>query len=205
MIQMKDGIQAIMQKINIDSQQHSIDCFEQRKNSIDNEIDGENTDYINDLSKRRVMLIKNNDHDYARMLERMLSRLHREILTYQHDLINEIFNMAVAKLRTVSREEFADMLKTAVKGLNGSFTLYLGELSGGMIGAAEIENAVKDNNTVKIELSGDTIPEKSGFVLRDDRVEYNCLFEDMMEDKKNSHTAEILKEVFGDAETRLAL
>jgi hypothetical protein len=50
-----------------------------------------------------------------------------------------------------------------------------------------------------ITLSPETIPQKSGFILRDDRVEYNHLFEDLVEDIKSRQTAVILKEIFGNS------
>ena len=164
------------------------------------------------------MLEKHNELEYARLFERMNSRLNREILTYQHNLIDEIFDMAALKLRNASKDEFTDMFKAAVKELSrnsngdnsggnnprgGSFTLYLGERSKGKLDKTEIENNNININDITIALSDEFIPKKSGFVLRDDRVEYNCLFEDLIEDKKTGQSASILKEVFGDCANKL--
>ena len=202
---MKTGIQAIIQKINTDTEQHSNEFYEQIKNNTDAEIENENAVYLAEINKRREMLKNHNEHEYARLFERMSSRLHREILTYQHLLIDEIFDMAASKLRNASDEELSGMFKAAVKNLKGSFVLYLGELSKGRLDTAEIEKVLirDENNGIKIILSDEIIPKKSGFVLRDERVEYNCLFEDIIEDMKNGRAASILKEVFGDTDTRL--
>jgi len=203
MKEMKDGIHAIIQKINIDAQQHSSEHYEQGKNKTDWEIEGENTAYIDELARNREMLKKNNELEYGRLFERLSSRLHREILTYQHNLIDEIFDMAAAKLRDASEKECKAMFRAAVKGLKGSFVLYLGELSKNKLDRTEIDKTVKENDGIEIVMSDETIPRKSGFVLRDERVEYNCLFEDLIEDMKNEQAAAILKEVFENAETRL--
>jgi len=202
---MKNGIHAIIQKINADAQQHSSEFFEQRKYSIDEEINSENAVYLRELDKRREMLKKNNEQEHSRMFERMITQFNREILTYQHDLINEIFDAAVLKLRNISKKEFADMFKSAVKNLKGSFVLYLGEFSENKLDISEIEKAAKDNGGINIVLNSAAIPRKSGFVLRDGRVEYNCLFEDLIEDKKTGQAASILKEVFGGSANRLVL
>ena len=206
---MKEGIQTIIQKINMDAQQHSSEYYEQKKNNIDKEISSENIIYLNDFSKKREILMKNNELEYAHMLERVKSRLNHDILTYQHKLMDEIFYAAVKKLRNISKNEFLDMFKAAINKLSGNFILYLGELSKDMIDADEIKKAVKEKPERKtglsIDLSDENIPGKSGFVFRDGRVEYNCLFEDLIEDKKNSRTAAILKEVFGEEEIRLEL
>lgn len=152
------------------------------------------------------MLQKHNGLEYARLFERISSRLNREILTYQHNLIDEIFDMAALKLMNASKEEFTDMFKSAVKELSrnsngGNFTLYLGEFSISKLDKTAIENV--NINDITIILSDEFIPKKSGFVLSDDRVEYNCLFEDLIEDRKNEQSASILKEVFGDSDNRL--
>ncbi|MCL2814764.1 MAG: hypothetical protein FWD23_09210 [Oscillospiraceae bacterium] len=201
MTHIKEGVHAIIQKIGIDSQEHSGDYRKQRKNSTDEKISRENAVFLEDLAKRREMLKKNNEREYARMSERLVSRLRREILTYQHNLIDEIFDMAVSKLKNASKEEFTDMFKAAVKGLKGSFVLYMGELSTGKLDMAEIVKTAKENGGMEIAASSEVIPQKSGFVLRDERVEYNCLFEDLIEDKKNTQAASVLKEVFGDFKT----
>jgi len=195
---MRAGIQAIVHKINVDTEEHSNERREQMKRDIDAEINNDTAVYLNDLAKRREMLQKHNDHEYIRLFERMSSRLNRDILTYQHNLIDEIFDMAAEKLRDASKKEFTDMFNSAVKNLKGDFTLYLGELSIDKLDEAKIENA-----GINIILSDVVIPKKSGFVLRDDRVEYNCLFEDLIEDKKNGQSASILKEVFGNCENKL--
>ena len=195
---MRAGIQAIVQKINVDAEEHSGGRRDQMKGEIDAEINNDTAVYLNDLAKRREMLQKHNEQEYIRLFERMSSRLNREILTYQHILIDEIFDMAVSKLRDASKKEFTDMFKAAIKNFKGDFILHLGELSKDKLDMAEIENG-----DINIILSGEFIPKKSGFVLRDDRVEYNCLFEDLIEDKKNGQSASILKEVFGDVDNKL--
>jgi len=202
---MKDGIHAIIRKIQTDAEEHGGEYYERRKNIIDEEINNEKSVYLYESDKRREMLKKNNGHEYNRMTERTISRLNREILSYQHDLINEIFDMAVSKLREVSKKESSDMFRAAVRGLNGRFILYLGEYSKDKIDITEIGKAAKENHGLDIVLSAETIPDKSGFVLRDNRVEYNCLYEDLIEDMKNERAALILKEVFGDSDTRLII
>ena len=202
---MKDGIHAIIQKINIEAEKNSSEYYEYRKNRSDEELNAENAAYLDDLGKRCDMLKKNNEREYTRMLERIISRMNLDILTYQHNLINEIFNMAVSKLKDISEKEFSNMFKSTVKNLTGSFTLYLGEFSAGKLDRAAIEEAIKERENINIILSDETVPKKSGFVLIDDRVEYSCLFEDLIEDIKNERSASLLKEIFGEIENRLVL
>ena len=195
---MKTGVHAIIQKVNADAEQHGNERYTQIKTEIDKEINSENIFYREELDKRCEALKKQNEHEYERQLERISSRLHRELLSYQSDLLDEIFNTAVRKLREISEKEFFEMFKAAVCGLKGSFALYLGELSEGKLDDWMISEAVKGNSGLDIVLNTETIPNKSGFVLADDRIELSALFEDLIEDKKSGQAAAVLKEVFMD-------
>ena len=194
---MKTGIHAIIQKIQADAQEHSDERFAQIKNEIDGEISGEVARHREDFTKRREVLRKHNEHEYVRLSERLSSRLNRELLKFQHGLIDEIFELAAEKLRNVSAEEFTCMFKSAVNGFTGAFTLYLGEYSSGKLERRVIAEAEKAIPGLSLTLSGELIPRKSGFVLADERVEYNWLFEDLVVNRKSEKAAVMFKEVFG--------
>ena len=196
---MKAGIHNIIMKIHEDAERHSGERFVQIKSLIDGEIEGENALYSEESGKQREVLTKHNEHEYARRLEYQRSRLNRELLIYQHELIDEIFDKVVAKLRDVSSSEFSGLFKIAVKKLKGSFIVYLGELSEGKIDNDTLQQAQRINAGLKMVLSTKTIPQKSGFMLSDERVEYNHLFEDLVEDLKSERTSTIMKEVFGNS------
>jgi len=192
----KEGVQAIIQQINQDAEKHSNERYVEIESKVDVEIENENAFYRNELDKRCEMLKKHNDLEYLRLRERLSSRLNRELLTYQRDLLDEIFDMASRKLQNASSKDFSDMFSEAIKGLKGNFILYLGELSKGKLNNQIIKQALVKNRDLQISLSSVLIPHKSGFVLSDNRVEYNCLFEDLIEDKKIEQAASVLKEVF---------
>ena len=196
---MKAGIQAIIMKISEDADQHGSERYAQIKEAIDREIGDENSIYRDESKKQREVLKKHNEHEYSRRLEYLRSRMNRELLIYQHELIGEIFNMAVEKLKHVSDDEFTGMFMSAAKGLEGRYTLYLGELSKGRLDSAALKGALGANAGLDIEISPETIPKKSGFVLSNDRVEYDHLFENLVEDMKSERIAAIMKDVFGNS------
>ena len=194
---MKAGLHAILQKINEDAEAHGKARCEQIQYAVDQEIGGANSAYREDLDKQREILKKHNEHEYARRLEHHRSRLNRELLAYQHKLVDEIFYMAANKLRKAPKEEFCRMFQAAVKGLTGSFILQIGELSVDKFDSRAIDEAKRANAGLEIVLSSETIPHRSGFILKDDGVEYDCLFRELMEDKKSEQAAAIIREVFG--------
>ena len=193
---MKQAIQSITRKIHSDAEQHGGERYEQIKTDIDGEINTENASSMEELEKRREALKKNNEFEYMRLIERISGRLNKEVLAYQNELLDEIFISALSKLKKISNDEFINMFKAATKNLSGNFELVPGQFSIDKFDGMVIENAVMDNYRIKIKLSGDTIPNKSGFILRNETVEYNCLFEDLIEEKKAEQAAEIMREVF---------
>ena len=68
-----------------------------------------------------------------------------------------------------------------------------------MLDGRTIGEALGMNVGLDVSLSSETISGKSGFVLSNDRVEYNHLFEDLVEDMKAGQAAPIMKEIFGNS------
>jgi len=194
---MKQEIQAIVQKIHEDGEHHGKERYYQIKEEVDTSIDTEITFHNEELKKRREMLLKNHEIEYSKLLERLGSRLNREYLSFQHRLIDEIFDLAVEKLRQISTQDFHELFLDSVQGLSGEYVIHLGALSVEQFDSTYMEVASKHNEGLHLTLSKKNIPGKSGFLLHDDRVEYNCLFEDVVESMKSEQSAGILKEVFG--------
>ena len=196
---MKAGIQAIIMKISEDAHRHGSERFSQVKNAIDSEIDGENAVYGEEADKQREVFRKHSEHEYARRIEYQRSRLNRELLLYQHKLTDEIFDMAVAKLRDFAGDELTALFKSEVKWMTGGYTLHLGALSEGKINDNVLREAMEETEGLHITLSPERIPNKSGFALRNDAVEFNHIFEDLIEDVKKKETAPMMKELFGNS------
>jgi len=193
---MKHEIQAIIQKIHEDGEHHGKERYYQIKEEIDETLQNELQFHSDELVKRREMLLKNNDHEYSKMLERLASRMNREYLSYQHQLIDEIFDQAVEKLRNTSASAFNQLFLDSVRGLTGEYIIHLGTLSVSKFDLNSMQEAMNQNEGLSLTLSQKQVQNKSGFVLHDNRVEYNCLFEDVIESMKSEQSAGILKEVF---------
>jgi len=190
------GIHSIIQKIHTDAESHSAGLCERIRDDADKEISLEQALQSEEIGKRKQALLKQNELEYGRLQERLSSRLHRELLSYRHELLNEIFDLAVEKLKSASAAEYAKMFSAAVKGLTGRFTLYLGEYSVGKLTARDAGKAAAENSGLSIKFSHEVVLRKSGFSLRDEKVEYSCLFEDLIKDKKGAQAARLLREVF---------
>jgi hypothetical protein len=98
------GIQAIIQKIHADTEQHSRERSEEIKRECDETIREEDAVFSDDYQKRRENLLAHNEHEHAVLLARLSNRLNRELSTYRLGLIDEIFATAAEKLTAASEE-----------------------------------------------------------------------------------------------------
>lgn len=193
---MKEGVHTIIQKIQEDAETHGHEQYQSMKEEIDAAIDKDNSFYQEELSKRKEMFVKHKAVELSRLQEQMNSRLNREYLSYQHLLIDDIFAQTVERLRKISVAEFSALFLQSVRGLQGEFCLHIGALSQAQFDRQIIAQAEGENPGLVLTIAPAAIPLRSGFLLMDERVEYNCLFEDLIEDKKNQQATAILKEVF---------
>ncbi|MDR0220713.1 MAG: hypothetical protein LBI54_04820 [Lachnospiraceae bacterium] len=193
-----EGVQAIIQKIHIDAEQHSNERSMQIKNACDEAVSGENALFSDDYKMRREGLLAHNEHEYDVLRARLSNRFNRELSTYRHSLVNEIFERAEAKLLAATDEELAGMFLLLAENIMGDFTLYMGENSVGKISKETLNKAMEANLALRVTLDKSVIPHKSGFMLSDEWVEYNCLFEDIIENQKNEQASLLIKEVFGE-------
>ena len=193
---MNEGIQAIVRQIDSDATTHGQERLSHMNAQTDAEIERENARFVDDLKKRREMLLTNNNHELRHRLERYSRRLNHWLFLYRRELLDEIFDMAAKKLSAISGQEYMEIFIGAIGKLSGCFTLQIGEYSREKLSADMVWNAARQVEGFDIVMSPDYIPSKNGFILSNGAVEYNYLFEDMIEDKKNELSPLILKEVF---------
>jgi hypothetical protein len=193
-----EGVQAIIQKIHIDAEQYSNERSAQIKGECDEAVNEENALFSDEYKMRREGLLAHNKHEYEVLLARLNNHANRELSTYRHSLVNEIFERAEAKLIVASDEELAGMFLLLAGEVMGDFTLYMGENSVGKISKETLNKAMETNLALRVTLDKSVIPHKSGFLLSDQWVEYNCLFEDIIENIRNEQASLLIKEVFGE-------
>ena len=188
--------QIIIRKIHDQARDNSAELMKKRKASDEAMLESQMEKSRLEHKKHMELHEKTKEQELEDALERRSGAYNRELLNYQQQLYDEIFELAVDKLRTISTVEFVSLLEGAAKGVRGNYILYLGALTQDKITLSDVDRIVSENEGLHITLSPKPIAGKSGFVFTDDFIEYNCLFEEVMETKKDEQAAEILKEVF---------
>lgn len=193
---MNDNVLNIIQLIHSDFQLESNEIVEKAKEEAESLYNEEWNGYQQEYTKRKEKLQKHASSELEIIAERKAQRLHRELLTYKNELLNEIFNKAAEKLNNLGKEQFQDYFNSAIDTakLSGTFKLFIGEHSKNKVDQNMLNNV--ENSELKLILQNTYIPNKGGFLINNEKVEYNFLFEDLLEDIKRTSGAKIAKEVF---------
>lgn len=192
---MRAGVNAIIQKIHEDAESLAAERLRGLTGEIDRHFDEEMNAHRRELARHCESLTKQKQRELEVSLERKRNSLERDLLAYQHQLLDDLFGMVVRELRDMPQADFVRLFEAAVRGLTGEYELQLGEHSAGRLSEADIGRACGDQ--LAIRLAGGTRPGRSGFLLLSPNVEYNCFFEDIVADLKERRAAMVLKEVFG--------
>lgn len=194
---MKAGINAIIQKINEEAELHEQEKLAALAQKIDSDCERDIAAQTSDFERHRDILIRQKEHELSILLERKQHSLDREVLEYQRMLLDEIFDAAVLELRNIPKDQFISIFQSVTGGLSGEFDLILGQHSQGKLTKEDTANT---GSNLKITLQDTLYQGKSGFILTNDNVEYNCFFEDLADHYKERRSAAIIKDVFTDAD-----
>lgn len=119
-----------------------------------------------------------------------------EKLKLKQAYIEKVLEETQVKLDNVDAETF----KTFTKNVLGQFTnfdrfsLVLGEKSKDLIDQKWLSSL--ELGSLTLELSDQTVPNESGFLIGDDSVEFNFLFSELVKNTKNELVRQIDQELF---------
>lgn len=119
-----------------------------------------------------------------------------DLLASKQNILNKVFADSKEQLDTLDSERFQEFVQSVLNRFasEGHLTLTLGEKSIGLI----------DNNWLvqskpahlNVELSEQTVSGKSGLVIDKEGIDYNFLFDSLVEDIKVDILPKISKELF---------
>lgn len=118
------------------------------------------------------------------------------ILSAKQNLLNKVFVDAKDKLDTLDKETFQTFLLNVLQNFKNEkeVTLVFGEKSRDLVDAGWIkENAPKN---LSVRISDETISKKSGLIVGKDGIDYNFIFDILVDELKSDILSEISNELF---------
>lgn len=116
-------------------------------------------------------------------------------LAEKQRLINQVFQNAREALEKISSEQFHaflhDVLMKFTEGNTEKLTLKIGDRSAHLVNQAQLKQAELGN--LSVELSEETLPNTSGFLLTTGSAQFNFLFDSLIDDAQTELIADIAK------------
>jgi len=197
---MKNNVHAILNQIREDYEKEAEEVLIESQKENEKEIENELNAISSDIENRKDKFIRSKESSLKVSIERKESRIHRQYLSYKRELLEEIFAEAVNKLDNMPKEDFYNFCQAELKkaNLKGDFEFRLGEFTKDLLTNEDLIKISEKLPDMNISISDKIVGKKGGFVLLDDNIVYNFLFEDIVEDKKISDVAMVAQEVFPD-------
>lgn len=116
-----------------------------------------------------------------------------EILQVKRELLNRVFEEVLAVMTSWSGETLVSFIEAAVQQLSSEqeIQLILGEYS-----QSQLSDTDKSRLAEHVRLVDEVISQKAGFVLRQDGIEYNYLFDALMADLQQEYSPELARKAF---------
>lgn len=116
-----------------------------------------------------------------------------EILQVKRELLNRVFEEVLAVMTSWSGETLVSFIEAAVQQLSSEqeIQLILGEYS-----QSQLSDTDKSRLAEHVSLVDEVISQKAGFVLRQDGIEYNYLFDALMADLQQEYSPELARKAF---------
>lgn len=119
-----------------------------------------------------------------------------DLLSAKQTVLNKVFRDAKEKLDHIDSKTFQSFALSVLNHFDSGseLTLTLGQKSADMIDSSWLSQHASGNVTV--HLSEQTIPNKSGLIVEKEGIDYNFLFDSLVEDMKAEMLSQISNELF---------
>ncbi|WP_025728028.1 hypothetical protein [Atopobacter phocae] len=140
--------------------------------------------------------IRQNQQVYIeRMKQRLDNDRSKDLLRHKQSLLDGVFDGAYEAMTNWSFETVKQFLKDVVESLpEKNYQLVLGRLTSERLNHEEKEQLVAQ--LPNLQLSEETLPNEAGFIIRDEIVNYNYLYRDLIKDMQKDFGTTLAREVF---------
>lgn len=145
--------------------------------------------------KRKARIQANEKAQYEKNKNALSNQKRNQLLAEKQHSLTNIFDAAKERLSSLKPAEFQQFLMGVLAQYqNKEVELVVGEKSRSAITELTAEDW-KQSGTI-VHLSNDVIPKEAGFVIRHEGIDYNYLFDALIEDMRDDILPEISQKLF---------
>lgn len=152
---------------------------------------------LHDKEVLRRLKINELKGEHMRKMQQISNQQRLTSLNSKQQVLDTLFNGAVDMLTAwSSQEHLSFMQKVLTKYEDADLTLKFGNLTREVLTDEDLTHFSEQFPNVKI--SEETYPREGGFVLTEDRIDYNYLYTELVDDTRKAINLSVAKEVFGE-------
>lgn len=193
-----DAIEKIIAQIDEQAAAERAAYEETEKSRIDQEFSTKLASLKEQKEKQLTKQLDAIDKKYRQLKNRQQVEIRQETLNQKQRFLAQLFQSAAEKMSQWTVKEHQAFAQSALENLalNGEMTFISGELSA----EAYSDNWISVVNQVlpyTLQRSAEVISGKAGFILDDQGVQYNFIYDNLVQDQQQTMSYELAKELFG--------
>lgn len=145
-------------------------------------------------SQRKLQLNKE-DQRLSRLEQQIANQERQENLKSRQMLIDELFDGAVKQMTDWNSDQFLHFAKRILNQFaDKEIQLTFGEITKSKLSFEQFQELYQ--SFPKLTIDESSITQSAGFILKEGRVDYNFLFEQLVSSLRDEMSAELAKQVF---------
>ena len=191
---MKD-LEQLKQLILADLEKESKQRIEVATKEQEERINQMNAQYSQQEMAKKTALKQEAKSQYEKEQQTILNASKKEVLRVKRELLESVFEDVLQVMSTWSGETLRLFIESAIRKLpKQQTTLTFGEQTVSRL-SDEDKHALTSQFTF-VHIDAATLPKKAGFVLKQEGIEYNYLFEALIEDLKEEYSPILARKAF---------
>ncbi|MCD8506379.1 MAG: V-type ATP synthase subunit E [Alkalibacterium thalassium] len=170
--------------------------IEEAKKQAEDDIQAAEAEEVQKRLQAKEQIESDAEHDYTIRRNTLDIRRRNEVLAAKQSILDNMFKEAKNRLDNLDDETFRQFTANVLKQFDkeGQVTLKLGEKSAHSIDGTWVTSNKPAELTVLV--SKDTVKGQSGFIIEKNGIEYNFLFDSLVEDARTDILPDISNELF---------
>ena len=150
---------------------------------------------VEQQKQRKNTILLASEADYNRQLQSLQNKKRNNILKEKQMILGSVYQAVIEKMKAWDDETFQQFTESVLNQFDGvAFTMTVGEHS-----KAHFTEAFKlylNNRYSQMTISEETVPNKAGFIVEVDGIDYNFFFEQLIMEIKKEFSPELASLAF---------
>lgn len=191
---MKD-LEQLKQLILADLEKESKQRIEVATKEQEERINQMNAQYSQQEMAKKTALKQEAKSQYEKEQQTILNASKKEVLRVKRELLESVFEDVLQVMSTWSGETLRLFIESAIRKLpKQQTTLTFGEDTVSRL--SDEDKHALTSQFAFVHIDEATLPKKAGFVLKQEGIEYNYLFEALIEDLKEEYSPILARKAF---------